>query len=128
MAKTAEQLQRELDREMDYTRKLNDKITYLQEKLKNSISITEHEKKIAELKREYKRQFFETSYPSSCIHNERGAGRRKVASREIAEMVLELNKQGLSQAKIAVKLSDELNIKIGRTTVGEIVRGNYTLP
>jgi hypothetical protein len=39
-----------------------------------------------------------------------------------------LSEQGFSQAKIAVQLSDEMKIKIGRTTVGEILRGNYTFP
>jgi len=41
---------------------------------------------------------------------------------------LELSGQDLSQTKIAGQLSDELGVKIGRTTVGEIVRGNYSIP
>jgi hypothetical protein len=32
----------------------------------------------------------------------------------------------LSQGKIAAKLSDEMKMRSGRTTIGEIVRGNYT--
>ena len=59
------------------------------------------------------------------IHNERGAGRKRVASVEIAALVLEMSSEGLSQSRIAVKLSEKTGIRIGRTTVGEIVRGNY---
>ena len=103
-------LQADLDREIEYTRKVNDKNTHLMEQIKDLKS--QLGKKLPESK--------------PRIHNERGAGRKRIASEEIAAMVLDLSTQGLSQAKIAAKLSGELNIKIGRTTVGEIVRGNYT--
>ena len=107
-------LQAELEREVAYTRKVNDKNMQLMEQIKelnrqllNSITQAE----LSEIKHK--------------IHNERGAGRKRIASEELVAMILTLNAQGLSQAKIAAKLSSELNIKIGRTTVGEIVRGNY---
>jgi len=36
-----------------------------------------------------------------------------------------MSAQGLSQSKIAIKLYEESGFRIGRTTVDEIVRGNY---
>lgn len=101
--------------------KLQEKI----ELLKHSIPKAEHEKKIDELRYEYEQKLSEINRQLSK-HTERKAGRKRIASKEITARVLELNGQGLSQGKIAAKLSDELNIKIGRTTVGEIVRGKYT--
>jgi len=117
MKKTAEQLQVELDREIAYTRKVNDKNARLMEENK------ELKKRLAECEQELskiKRQVGE--------HTWRKAGRKRIASKKIAARVLELSGQGLSQAKIAVKIADEFNMKIKRTTVGEIVRGNYKLP
>ena len=128
MAKSAIQLQDELNREIDYTRKLNEKIERIREQLKNSISKDEHEKKINELKMEYERRLSEINSRPPKIHNERGAGRKKIASQEAVDMVLELSRQGLSQSKITTHLLNEMDFKIGRTTVGEIVRGNYKLP
>ena len=133
MPKTIEQVQAELDREIAYTRKVNDKNMLLMEQVKDlkrqlndSISKAEHEKITAGLRREYENKLSEIKKRQRGVYNERGAGRKRIASKAITEKVLELSEQGLSQAKIAVKLSDDLNIKIKRTTVGEIVRGNYT--
>jgi intein-encoded DNA endonuclease-like protein len=39
--------------------------------------------------------------------------------------VLELHKTGLSQENISRLISNELGIKISRTTVGEIVRDEH---
>jgi cytochrome c-type biogenesis protein CcmH/NrfF len=59
-------------------------------------------------------------------HNERGAGRKRIATKEIMARVTELRGEGLSHAKIAGKLSAEYGIKISRSTVWEIARGEYT--
>lgn len=135
MIKTKEELQAELDREREYTRKVNDRYERMREQLMelqrelqrqrdNSIPKSEHGKIVEG----YELRLSEIKSQLSRPYNERGAGRKKIATKEIAEKVLELSKQGLSQAKIAAKLSGELNIRIGRTTVGEIVRGNYAPP
>ena len=110
LKKVVSKLQADLDREIAYTRKVNDKNTHLMERIK--------ELKLHLTKKQ--------SDDKPRIHNERGAGRKRIVSEKIVMMVMDLNTQGLSQAKIARKLFDELEIKIGRTTVGEIVRGNYT--
>ena len=115
MPKTIEQLQAELEREIVYTRKVNDKnARLLEENRELKKQLAECEKELSEIKRQLSK------------HDERGAGQR-VATKEIAARVLELRGQGLSQAKITVIVAGEFNIKIGRTTVGEIVRGNYKL-
>ena len=135
MPKTVEQLQNELDREIAYTRKVNDKNAFLTEEnkmlkrqLADSILKTQHEEIIAKIRKEYENKLTELNSQPPRIHNERGGGRKRIASKKIAARVLELSGQGLSQAKIAVKIADEFNMKIKRTTVGEIVRGNYKLP
>jgi|GEM_PF-2725063 len=127
MTKTIEELQAALDREIEYSRKLNEKIDRLREQLRNSISKDEHERIIARIQREYDQKLSEINLQPPKIYNERGAGRKKIATKEVMTRVLELDKQGLSQAKIADKLTQEFGMKIGRTTVGEIVRGNYAL-
>ena len=127
MTKTIEELQAALDREIEYSRKLNEKIDRLREQLRNSISKDEHERIIARIQREYDQKLSEINLQPTKIYNERGAGRKKIATKEVMTRVLELDKQGLSQAKIADKLTQEFGMKIGRTTVGEIVRGNYVL-
>jgi len=105
----AAKLQADLDREIAYTRKVNDKNTQLMEQVKD-----------------LKRQLSITSQKVELrIHNERGAGRKRVATVEIAALVLEMSSEGLSQSRIAGKLSEETGVRIGRTTVSEIVRGNY---
>jgi len=103
------------------------KIDRLREQLRNSISKDEHERIIARIQREYDQKLSEINLQPTKIYNERGAGRKKIATKEVMTRVLELDKQGLSQAKIADKLTQEFGMKIGRTTVGEIVRGNYVL-
>lgn len=121
MEKTIQQLQAELDRERDYTRKVNDRYERVLEQLKNSIPKIEHERIVNELRRDYERKLSEVK---PRIHNEYGAGRKRVASKAIMTRVMELHGQGLSHAKIASKLTAE-GIKIGRTTVGEITLGVY---
>jgi uncharacterized protein YlxW (UPF0749 family) len=109
LRRTAARLQADLDRETAYTRKVNDKNAQLMEEIKDL------KQQLSKTRQETKRR----------IHNERGAGRKRIASAEVAALVLELSAQGLSQTKIAVKISDEFNFRIGRSTVGEIVRGKY---
>jgi len=123
-------LESELDRETTYTRKVNDKNMQLLEQIRelkhqfsNAIPKSEHERIIDNLRKVYEDKLSEIK---PRIYNERGAGRKRIVSEETAAVVLEWSSQGLSQAKIAIKLSDEFSMKIGRTTVGEIVRGNYT--
>jgi predicted RNase H-like nuclease (RuvC/YqgF family) len=128
MPKTLEQLQKELDREIAYTAKLNNKIETLKEQLKDSIRKSEHEKEIARLTRIYESKLSEINLQPQRIHNDRGAGRKRVASTEVIARVLELSGKGLSQSKIVTRLSEESDIKISRTTVGEIVRGRYIPP
>lgn len=122
------QLQEEMQRLDDEIYNRDEKLKEKNELLKQSIPRTEHKKRMAELREEYERKLSEVKTPPPRVHNERGAGRKRIATKEIVARVLALSGQGLSQAKIAAKLSDELNIKIKRTTVGEIVRGNYTPP
>jgi uncharacterized protein (UPF0332 family) len=57
--------------------------------------------------------------------NERGAGRKRIASKEIIARVTELRGEGLSHAKIAARLFSERGIRISETTVGYILRGDY---
>lgn len=123
MEKTNQQLQAELEREQKYNRKVNDRYERLREQFKNSIPIAEHERIVSELRQEYERKL---SQATPRIYNERGAGRKRVASKDVMAKVMALHVEGLSHTKIAAKLSGELGIKIGRTTVGEIVRGDYT--
>jgi hypothetical protein len=73
----------------------------------------------------YESKLSEFNLRPAWVHNERGAGRKRVASAEVIARVLELSGKGLSQAKVATSLSEEYGIKISRTTVGEIVRGKY---
>lgn len=127
MKKTPEELQAALDREIEYSQKLNEKIDRLREQIKNSVTKYEHEKIIAHIRREYDQKLSKNNNRPIGTHNERGAGRKKIATEEVVTRALELNNQGLPQAKIAAQLSDEYGIKIGRTTVGEIVRGNYSI-
>ncbi len=127
-----QKLQASLDREIDYTRKVNDKnalltdqIKDLKKQLENAIPKAEHERILAALHSEYKHKLSEIKIRQSKPRNERGAGRKRVASKAIAARVIELHTDGLSQAKIAAALADEFGIKIGRTVVGEIIRGEY---
>lgn len=121
MEKTVQQLQVELEREQAYTRKVNERYERLREQYKDSIPKAEHERIVTELRLEYERKLSEVK---PRIHNEYGAGRKRIASKEIVARVMELHEQGLSHAKIAAKLTAD-GIKIGRTTVGEITLGVY---
>ena len=126
MQKIINKLLADFNREVAYTRKVNDRYEHIRQQLKDSISKSEHERIVAELRQDYERKLSEILTTQPRVHNPHGAGRKRIATKEIAARVLELNGQGLSQSKIAVKVADEFNIKIKRTTVGEIVRGNYT--
>jgi len=55
-------------------------------------------------------------------HNERGAGRKSTVPQETANEIMELYREGLSQAVIAAKLTEKHGVHIGRTTVGKIIR------
>jgi sugar-specific transcriptional regulator TrmB len=126
LQKQVRQLQREkehLESELLWQgKKLDEKV----ELLKQVVPKAEHERIIAELRREYESKLSEILANPPRIHNVHGAGRKRIATKEIAARILALREQGLSQAKITAKIAEEFNIKIKRTTVGEIVRGNYT--
>jgi septal ring factor EnvC (AmiA/AmiB activator) len=114
MKKTYEQIEAELEREQTYTRKVNDKYERIWEENKElKKRLAEYEQKMSKLKRQL------SEYSGSK------AGRKRIATKEIAARVLELHEQGFAQGKIAAKLTDEMKMSIGRTTVGEIVRGKY---
>lgn len=125
MQKTTEQLQTELDREKEYTTKLNRQIDRLRDQLRNTISVVEHEKQLALVQREYEGKLMEIKNQQKKSHNERGAGRKRKATKEVVQRVMALREEGLSQQAIALTVSDELGISISRTTVGEIVRGEH---
>jgi cell division septum initiation protein DivIVA len=124
--KLIRQLQEELHRLDGEIADRDEKLKGQTERLRQSIPKAEHEKKMDWLRRECERKLSEILTTQPRVHNPHGAGRKRIATKAIAARVLELNGQGLSQSKIAVKVADEFNIKIKRTTVGEIVRGNYT--
>ena len=119
------QLQKEIERLDGELLRQDEKLIEKTELLKKSILKTEHEKIVANLCREHEIKLSEIILQQHKRHNERGGGRKRIASKEIITRILELHEQGLSQAKIAAKVVEEHNIKIKRTTVGEIVRGNY---
>ncbi len=125
MRKTVDQLQAALDREMEYTEKLNKKIDLMREQLKERITMQEHEKALALLQEKHMQELAEINNRESKEHNERGAGRRKKATNPVVLRVLELRQEGLSQQKISKVILEELGIVISRTTVGEIVRGEH---
>jgi hypothetical protein len=111
MEKTKEQLQSAIDREIAYTRKANDKnMRLMEENRELKRRLAECELKLSEIKH---------------TRNERGAGRKRVATKEVMARAMKLRSEGLSQIKIAEMLSEQYGIKIGRTTVGDIVRGEY---
>jgi uncharacterized protein YeeX (DUF496 family) len=125
-------LQRDLNNELAYTREINNKRNRLESKnrelqslLNNSIPKTEHEKILNSLREDYERRMTEIKMRSARVHNERGAGRKRVASKETINVINKLYGKGLSQAKIASLLAEEHGIKISRTVVGEIIRGEY---
>lgn len=125
MKKTVEQLQAALDREMEYTEKLNKKIDLMREQLKERITIQEHEKALALLEEKHAQEIAEINNRQSKEHNERGAGRKKKATNQVILRVLELRQEGLSQQELSKAILEELGIIISRTTIGEIVRGEH---
>ncbi len=125
MQKTIEQLQAALDREMKYSEKLNKKIDRLRDQLKNCITKEEHDKIIAYLQRKHELELTEIKIKQCRKRNERGAGRKRKATKQVILRVLELRKEGFSQEKISKTIFEELHILISRTTVGEIVRGEH---
>ncbi len=112
MKKTVEQLQAALDREMEYTEKLNKKIDLMREQLKERITIQEHEKALALLQEKHMQELAKINNRQSKEHNERGAGRRKKATNQVVLRVLELRQEGLSQQKISEVIFKELGIVI----------------
>lgn len=125
MKKTVEQLQAALDREMEYTEKLNKKIDLMRKQQKERITIQEHEKALALLKEKHAQELAEINNRQPMKHNERGAGRKKKVTNQVIFRVLELRQKGLSQQKISETIFEELGIVISRTTVGEIARGEH---
>ncbi|OPX42256.1 hypothetical protein CLHUN_39070 [Ruminiclostridium hungatei] len=125
MKKTVEQLQAALDREMEYTKKLNKKIDLMRKQLKDRITIQEHEKVLALLQEKHAQEIAKINNRQSQKYNERGAGRKKKATNQVILRVLELRQEGLSQQKISKAIFEELGLVISRTTVGEIVRGEH---
>ena len=125
MQKTYEQLQAALEREIAYSKKLNSQIDRLREQLRNKISLEEHEKMLANLRREYENKLTEIKKQQSEAHNARGAGRKRKATKQVVLRVKELRAAGFSQQAIAETVSSEFGVSISRTTVGEIVRGKY---
>lgn len=125
MKKTVEQLQAALNREMEYTEKLNKKIDLMRKQLKERITKQEHEKAIALLKEKHAQELAEINNRQLKKYNERGAGRKKKVTNQVILRVLELGQEGLSQQKISKAIFEELGIVISRTTVGEIVRGEH---
>ncbi len=125
MAKTMEELQAALDREIEYSTSLNRKIDRMREQLQNCITLKEHEDILARMHRQHEMELTEIKKQQKPKHNERGAGRKKKATDQVILRVLELHKTGLSQENISRLISSELGIKISRTTVGEIVRGKH---
>ena len=122
------QLQREKEHLESELLRQGEKLSEKIELLKQVIPKSEHEKIVTEFRREYETKLSEILTTQPRIHNPNAAGRKRIATKEIAARVLALSKQGLSQGKIAVIVAEEFNIKIKRTTVGEIVRGKYTAP
>jgi hypothetical protein len=125
MQKTIEQLQAALDREMKYSDKLNKRIDRLRDQLKNCITKEEHDRIIAYLQRKHELELAEIKNQQCRKRNERGAGRKRKATKQVILRVLELRKEGFSQEKISKTIFEELHILISRTTVGEIVRGEH---
>jgi hypothetical protein len=104
-------------------RRLEQQVEELNKQIENSIGKDEHERIIAQIRQEYEEKL---SGMKPRVHNERNGGRKKVASKEVVDRAMELRGQKLSQIKIAEILSEEYGIVIKRTTVGDIVRGEYT--
>lgn len=125
MTKTKEQLEEAIAREVRYSESLNKKIGTLTERLKNYISKEEHEKEIALLKAQYENKLTEIKNQHKRLNNERGAGRKRKATKEVIRRVMTLRAEGLSQQSIAQIVSAELGLSISRTTIGEIVRGEH---
>lgn len=125
MTKTKEQLEIDLAREIKYSAALNKKIDALNDRLKNFISKEEHEKEMRVLKGQCENKLAEINNQQIRQHNERGAGRKKKATKQVIQRVLELRTEGLSQANISKAVEAELGVTISRTTVGEIVRGEH---
>lgn len=125
MQKTVEQLQAALDRELEYSKRLNQKIDRLRKQLKNCITQEEHDKIVAYLQRKHELELTEIKNQQTQKCNDRGAGRKKKATKQVVLRVLELRQEGLSQQKISKAIVEKLGIAISRTTVGEIVRGEH---
>lgn len=87
------------------------------------------EEKLAEQLQEkdafYQEKLKEMEAVAKPVKNQRGAGRKRVATQETIDMVLKLRATGVSYVKISEVLKERLGVELGRTTVGEIVRGSY---
>ncbi len=121
-----------LEIERTYRREANGKneelsarINELDKRLLECIPMNEHNRILHLVREDYERRVTEIKKHPVRVHNERGAGRKRIASKGIISRVHELHGKGLSQAKIASLLADEDGVKISRTVVGEIIRGEY---
>lgn len=108
------------------------------EELKNKLScadviIREYEERVNKLKAEllthkYRSLSMEISegISNNSVKNRniRGAGRKSKADDETVELIKRLNKEGLSQRKIAEKLTEMSNKQWSKSTVGYILRKN----
>ncbi len=75
----------------------------------------------------FKEKIYKLEMATKPVKNQRGAGRKRVANQETIDLVLKLRETGVSYVKISEVLKERLGVELGRTTVGEIVRGSYTL-
>lgn len=75
----------------------------------------------------FKEKLYKLEMATKPVKNQRGAGRKRVANQETVDLVLKLRETGVSYVKISEVLKERLGVELGRTTVGEIVRGSYSL-
>jgi len=95
------------------------------ELLRQSISKSEHEKLMELQKREYESKL---SDRPPRVHNERGAGRKPKVTDKVKARVLELHAEGNSQLETARIISDEFDVALSRSTVGNIIRSTVHPP
>lgn len=127
------ELQAECEEKMkalvDELRDSEEKVLELEEELRQEKMNTAHlEEQLAHARAriEELNDVRNPALPLEMKRNSRGAGRKKVATTETVDMVLKLRETGVSYVKISQVLKERMGVELGRTTVGEIVRGNYT--
>ncbi|MFI3250144.1 MAG: hypothetical protein R3Y07_04210 [Eubacteriales bacterium] len=137
MKKTYEELEAEVKKGYEFSSIMNRKIL---EMLKTQKELeTKYQEEIAALQCERdglleslsqlqleNHELEERTQAPPLERNSRKAGRKKVANHETVELVMTLRETGVSYVKISQVLEERLGVKLGRTTIGEIVRGTYT--